>query len=71
MNDVTKRCICLDCLYSSQPCGYFPIVCVRGKRIREMWEERYSCKYFEPCPEPCPEPEPTQEPWQMILTATD
>ena len=60
------RCICLDCLYGSQPYGYFPIICCHGKRIKEMWEEKYRCKYFEPCPEP--EPEPTMQPWQVLLT---
>lgn len=60
-----KECICLNCLYGSQPMGYFPIICVQGKRIKEMWEEKYRCKYFEPCPEP--EPEPPQTPWQAII----
>ena len=66
MAQTTKRCICLDCLYSSQPYGYFPIICVHGERIIEMWHEKHCCKHFEPCP--APEPEPTMQPWQVILT---
>ena len=68
-----KSCICLGCLYSSQPGGYFPIVCCHGKRCVEMWYEKFRCKYFEPCPEPEPEAEqePVQEPWQVILTTTN
>lgn len=58
--------ICLDCLYGSQPYGYFPIVCVHGKRIVEMWHEKFRCRYFKPCPEP--EPPPRQELWRVILT---
>ena len=59
-------CICLNCIYSAQPGGYFPIVCVQGKRIKEMWHEVYTCRHFEPCPEI--EQEPEQEPWKVALT---
>ena len=64
VND-TLRCLCLDCLYGAQPYGYFPIVCVHGKRIKEMWHEVFRCRHFEPCPEP--EVEPEQEPWQTTI----
>ena len=61
-----RHSICLGCLYGSQPFCYFPIVCVQDvDNIKEMWEEKYCCRYFEPCPEP--EPEPTMQPWQVIL----
>ena len=59
-----KECICLKCLYSNQPYTYFPIVCVQGKRIRELWHEIYNCKHFVAAPEE-PEP-PKQKPWQVI-----
>jgi len=47
-----KRCLCLDCLYGSQPYSYFPIVCVHGKRSKDMWHEVFTCRHFEPCPDP-------------------
>lgn len=59
-----KECICLKCLYGSQPYCYFPIVCVHGKRIKEFWHEIYNCKYFEAAPD-FPE-QPKQIPWQVI-----
>lgn len=45
-----KKCICLECLYHNQPYGYFPIVCVQGKHIKEYWHEIYNCKHFEQAP---------------------
>jgi len=60
------RCPCRECLYGSQPHGYFPIVCCHGKRTVEMWHEKYSCRHFEPCPEL--EEEPAMNPWQVIKT---
>lgn len=67
---MNKECLCLNCIYGGQPYGYFPIVCVHGKRVKEMWHEVFRCKHFERCPEP-PElklPEvPKQKPWQVII----
>lgn len=59
-----RECLCLDCIYGSQPYGYLPIVCVQGKRVKDMWHEVYSCKHFKGCPEQS-EP-PKQEPWKVI-----
>jgi len=64
--EMERECLCLDCIYSSQPYGYFPIVCVQGKRIKEMWHEVYTCKHREKCPEP-----PKQIPWQVIICNKD
>ena len=57
-----KRCICLDCLYGSQPYCYFPIVCVHGKKAKDMYYEKFTCKHFERAPEP-----PKQIPWQVFI----
>lgn len=46
-----KHCLCIDCLYGSQPYGYFPIVCVHGKRSKDMWREVFTCRHFERCPD--------------------
>lgn len=46
-----QESICLNCIYGNQPYGYYPIVCVHGKRSREMWHDKTKCKHFEPCPE--------------------
>ena len=46
-----KESICLSCLYGSQPYCFYPIVCVQGKRSKEMWYDVHKCKHFEPCPE--------------------
>jgi len=46
-----KQCLCLGCLYGAQPYGYFPIVCVQGKRSRTMYHETFTCRHFEPCPD--------------------
>ena len=46
-----QKSICLNCIYGGQPYGYYPIVCVHGKRSREMWHDKTKCKHFEPCPE--------------------
>lgn len=61
------RCLCLDCLYGNQPYGYFPFVCVHGKRSKTMYHEVFTCRHFEPCPEQAPTEE--QEAWQIITTA--
>ena len=67
-NKNERTCICLDCIYGSQPYGYFPIVCVYGNRSRDMYYERYKCNHFEKCPE-LPESEAvSQEPWKVIIT---
>ena len=58
-----RECLCLDCIYGSQPYGYFPIVCVQGKRCKEMWHEVFKCKHFEKCPE---QKSLKQEPWKVI-----
>jgi len=63
--DGEKESICLKCLYGSQPLGYYPIVCVFDE-IKEMWEDKFKCKHFEPVPEDPPPPE--QTPWQVIIT---
>lgn len=42
-----KQSICLDCIYGSQPFCYYPIVCVHGKRPKDMYEDKYKCKHFE------------------------
>ena len=60
-----KECLYVNCIYGSQPYGYFPIVCVQGKRIKEMWHETFKCKHFEACPE-MPEP-PKMEPFNVII----
>lgn len=57
-----RECLCLDCIYGIQPYGYFPIVCVHGKEIKEMWHEVFNCKYHFPAPEP-----PKMEPWKVII----
>lgn len=59
-----KECLCLNCLYGSQPYSYFPIVCVSGKRIKEMYHDVYVCKHYAPCPEI---PRVEQEPWKVII----
>lgn len=46
-----KSSICLNCIYGSQPYGYYPIVCVHGKRSRDMYHDKTKCKHFEACPE--------------------
>ena len=56
--------LCQDCIYGSQPWGYFPIFCVHGKRTKTLWREKTACADFERAPEP-PEP-PKQVPWQVI-----
>lgn len=61
-----KECLCLDCIYSAQPYGYFPIVCARPKGYKEMWHEVFSCKFYKACPEP-----PKQIPWQVIICNKD
>ena len=63
MQEKTNDSICLNCLYSSQPHGYFPIICVQGKRIKEMWEDKTECRHFEPCPS---EEVEKQEPFNII-----
>jgi len=60
-----KECLCINCIYGGQPYGYFPIVCVHGKRVKDMWHEVYSCKHYEACPE-MPEP-PKMKPWKVII----
>lgn len=60
-----KECLCLNCIYGNQPYGYLPIICAHGKRIKEMWHEVYTCKYYEACP-----PEPPRvsgKPWSVII----
>ncbi len=49
MKEKTKHCLCLDCLYGTQPYGYFPFVCVAGKRAMTMYHETFTCRRFEPC----------------------
>ena len=46
-----KESMCLNCLYGSQLYCYYPIVCVHGKRSKDMYHDVYKCKHFEPCPE--------------------
>jgi len=59
-----KESICLNCIYGSQPYGYYPIVCVYdAEHIREMWYDKHHCRRCELCPEP-----PKQKPWQVIIT---
>ena len=60
-----KECLCLNCIYGGQPYGYFPFVCVHGKRVREMYHEVFKCKHFERCPEP-PEP-PKMKPFEVVI----
>ena len=43
--------ICLNCIYGSQPYGYYPIVCVHGKRSKVMYHDKTQCKHFEACPD--------------------
>ncbi len=71
MESKNNECICLNCIYGSQPYGYFPIVCVHGKRIREMWDEKFNCKHFDKCPEPEESPSVRQTPFQVIVNNTD
>ena len=52
MEKEDKESICLNCLYGNQPYGYYPIVCVHGKRSKDMYHDVFRCKHFEPCPEP-------------------
>ena len=58
-----RKSICLDCLYGSQPYGYFPIVCVHGKTSKDMYEEKFKCKHFEPSQDFL---QPRQTPFQVI-----
>lgn len=58
--------LCQDCVYGSQPHGYFPIFCVHGKRTKELWHEVFKCKHFEKCPD-FPEPE-KMKPFEVIKT---
>ncbi len=51
MKEEDKESICLSCLYGSQPYCYYPIVCVHGKRSKDMYHDVHKCKHFEPCPE--------------------
>ena len=50
MND-DRPSICLNCIYGSQPYGYYPIVCVHGRRSRNMYHDKTKCKHFEACPD--------------------
>ena len=59
-----KECLCLKCLFGTQPYSYFPIVCVQGKHIKEMYHDVYNCKHFKGVPE-LPEL-PKQEPFKVI-----
>jgi len=46
-----QQSICLNCIYGGQPYGYYPIVCVHGKRSMEMYHDKKTCKHFEACPD--------------------
>ena len=46
-----QQSICLNCLYGCQPFGYYPFVCVHGKRAVTLYHDKAKCKHFEPCPE--------------------
>ena len=61
-----KECLCLNCIYGGQPYGYFPFVCVQGKKSKEMWHEVFKCKHFEACHE-LPEL-PKMKPFEVIIT---
>ena len=63
-NKNERTCICLDCIYGSQPYGYFPIVCVQGKKSKDMYHEVFKCKHFEACPK-MPEP-PKMKPFEVM-----
>lgn len=58
---------CGECcwFYGGQPYGYFPFICVLGKKSKEMWHEVFKCKHFEACPE-FPE-RLKMEPWNVIV----
>lgn len=60
-----KECLCLNCIYGGQPYGYFPIVCVYGKKVKDMYYEVFNCKHFERCPD-ISEAE-KQEAWKVII----
>lgn len=47
-----QESICLNCIYGAQPYGYYPIICVHGKRSKEMYHDKTQCKHFEACPGP-------------------
>ena len=47
---VNEDGICPGCLYGCQPYGYFPIECLRSKRIKTMWDDKTRCRHYEPCP---------------------
>lgn len=57
--------MCQDCIFSAQPYGYFPIICVHRKRIKELWEEVKKCRFYERAPEQPEQPE--QKPWEVII----
>lgn len=66
MSEENKDSICINCVYGSQPHGYFPIFCVfDAKHIKVMWHNKYKCKHFDQCPN-LPEPEQNQKPFQII-----
>lgn len=60
-----KECLCFNCIYGGQPYGYFPIVCVHGKRVKDMYHEVFKCKHFEKCPDFTEEEK--QEAWKYII----
>lgn len=59
--------LCDNCIYGSQPHGYFPIICVYGKRINELWQDKTDCQHFERCPEQRKQQnKKKQEPFKVI-----
>ena len=60
-----KECLCFNCIYGGQPYGYFPIVCVHGKKSKDMYHEVFKCKHFKACPELLERPK--MKPFEIIM----
>ena len=52
---MNKECLCLNCIYGSQPYGYFPIVCVHGKKSKDMYHEVFWLKDWITVKRICPD----------------
>lgn len=63
--EVEQESICVNCLYGSQPLGYYPIVCCFSD-IKEMRYDKHKCNNYKKANNEQPKIEVPQMPWQII-----
>ena len=61
---VEQESICINCLYGSQPLGYYPIVCCFSD-IKELRYDKKQCKNYKKANNERPKIDVPQIPWQI------